>query len=78
MGVQIAQSLPLVMTTTEVAELLRCSPSTIRRYVFAHELLAIRIGRERRFRAIDVVEFVSTRPNTLRAKKPRQDRPKRA
>ena len=60
------QPLPLVMTTAEVAKLLRCSPKTVERYVFIHELAAIRIGRERRFRAEDVLEFVATRPTTAR------------
>ena len=60
------QPLPLVMTTEEVAELLRCSPTTVARYVFSHRLVAVQIGRERRFRAEDVLEFVSSRPTTAR------------
>ena len=60
------QPLPAVMTTTEVAALLRCSESTVERYVHAHELDAIQIGRERRFRAEDVLEFVAARPSTRR------------
>lgn len=76
MGVQIAQTLPLVMTTAEVAEVLRCSANSVARYVYAHELLAIRIGRERRFRAVDVIEFVARRPNTIKAPKRRPERPK--
>ena len=59
------------MTTDEVARVLRCSPESVARYVFSHELLAIRIGRERRFRAEDVLEFVAARPLTIRgAKRP--------
>lgn len=61
------QPLPPVMTTAEVADLLRCSAKTVERYVHAHELLAIQIGRERRFRADDVLEFISTRPSTRRS-----------
>ena len=53
--------LPLVMTTEEVAALLRCNPETVERYVFGHQLAAIRIGRERRFRADDVLDFVNSR-----------------
>ena len=71
------QPIPLVMTTTEVAELLRCSTTTVERYVHAHQLMAVRIGRERRFRAADVLEFVATRANTSRAKNRPQNRPKR-
>ena len=55
------QPLPPIMTTSEVAELLRCPADTVERYVHAHELVAIQIGRERRFRAEDVLEFVATR-----------------
>ena len=58
--------LPLIMTTDEVAALLRCPPATIKRYVFSHQLAAIRIGRERRFRADDVLDFVNSRPTTAR------------
>ena len=60
------QLLPPVMTTEEVAQMLRCSQATVERYVFNHELAAIQIGRERRFRAEDVLEFVATRPTTHR------------
>ena len=55
------QPLPLAMTTQEVAEVLRCSTATVERYVCAHQLVAITIGRERRFRADDVLEFVAAR-----------------
>lgn len=78
MSEQIIQPLPAVMTTEEVAAILRCSTTTVDRYVFAHELAAIRIGRERRFRAEDVLDFVSRRPTTARTEKRRQNAPKRA
>jgi excisionase family DNA binding protein len=55
------------MTTDEVAALLRCEPATVRRYVHNHELVAIQIGRERRFRAEDVLEFIATRHATHRS-----------
>jgi excisionase family DNA binding protein len=58
------QPLPLVMTIQEVAEVLRCSEATIERYVHSHELAAIKIGRERRFRADDVLDFVASKPAT--------------
>lgn len=60
------QLLPPVMTTTEVAALLRCPETTVERYVHSHELDAILIGRERRFRADDVLEFIAGRPTTRR------------
>lgn len=60
------QPLPLVMTTEEVAAVLRCSVETVQRYVHAHELPAIHIGRERRFRADDVLDFIAARPPTAR------------
>lgn len=58
------QPLPVVMNTEEVATLLRCSVATVERYVHRHELTAIRIGRERRFRAEDVLDFITARPTT--------------
>jgi excisionase family DNA binding protein len=58
------QPLPVVMTTSEVASILRCSEQTVERYVHRHLLDAIRIGRERRFRARDVLEFIDTQPAT--------------
>ncbi len=58
------QPLPVVMTLQEVAELLRTSPGTVERYVFSHQLGAIKIGRERRFRADDVLDFIAARPTT--------------
>lgn len=70
--------LPLVMTTDEVAELLRCSTNSVERYVFGHQLAAVRIGRERRFRAEDVLEFVASRPLTVRCGKRFLRREKRA
>ncbi len=75
MNSSITKPLPLIMTTAEVAELLRCSVTTIERYVFAHQLVAVRIGRERRFRADDVVEFVASRPSNIRTPIRRQRRP---
>lgn len=62
------QPLPPIMTTTEVAELLRCPADTVERYAHNHELVAIQIGRERRFRADDVLEFIATRPTNTRGK----------
>ena len=65
------QPLPLVMTTEEVAEILRCSAQTVARYVFSHRLAAVQIGRERRFRAEDVLDFIASRPITARCGKRR-------
>lgn len=60
------QSLPIVMTTSEVGEILRCPVSTVERYVHVHELQAIQIGKERRFRADDVLDFIAARPSTVK------------
>ena len=43
--------------------------SSVERYVFSHQLVAIHIGRERRFRGQDVLEFVASRPITVRCSK---------
>ncbi len=72
------QPLPPVMTTDEVAQLLRCPPESVARYVFSHQLGAIRIGRERRFRAEDVLEFVASRPLTARSAKRHLKRARRS
>ena len=66
MSLPAIQPLPPVMTTKEVAELLRCSESTIEGYVHRHELTAIQIGRDRRFRVDDVLDFVAARPSTAK------------
>lgn len=67
------QPLPLIMTTDEVATVLRCPSASVERYVFSHQLMAIRIGRERRFRAEDVLEFIAARPNTARNARQRRN-----
>ena len=67
----VIQPLPVVMTTAEVAEVLRCPKETVERYVHGRELVAIHVGRERRFRAQDVLDFVATRRSTAnRRRKP--------
>ncbi len=60
------QPLPLIMTTEEVAAVLRCSVETVQRYVHAHELAATQIGRQRRFRADDLLDFVASRATSAR------------
>ena len=69
MSIAPIRPLPPILTTKEVAVVLRCSPETVERYVHAHELVAIQIGRERRFRADDVLEFIAKRPTTTRGTK---------
>ncbi len=71
MSQPLIQPLPIVMTTDEVAAILRCSPDTVRRYVFSHRLAAIRIGRQRRFRADDVADFIAACPVTAQCDKRR-------
>lgn len=63
------QAIPLVMDTAEVAALLRCDAKTIERYVHEHKLRAIQIGRERRFRGDDVIDFIQARPTTTRGQR---------
>ena len=60
------QPIPLVMDTGEVAALLRCDPKTVEGYVHNHDLVAIQIGRERRFRADDLIDFIAARPSAAR------------
>ena len=60
------QSLPPVLTTEEAAAVLRCEPSTVERYVHRHELQAIQIGRKRRIRGNDLLQFINDRPATTR------------
>ena len=67
--------LPPVMTTDEVAAVLRCSAASVARYVFSHQLMAIRIGRERRFRAEDMLEFIAARPSTTGSARNRRKLP---
>ena len=74
MTTQPIQSLPPIMTTEEVGAVLRCSVETVRRYVHAHLLMAVQIGRERRFRAEDVLEFIAARPSTTRSARNRRKR----
>lgn len=60
------QPIPLILTDQEVADILKCSVTTVQRYVHEHKLTAIRIGRERRYRAADVMEFIDRQPSTAR------------
>ena len=63
------QPIPPVLTTEEAAVVLRCSPETLARYVFRRELVAIQIGRERRIRAEDLLEFIATRRSSCESRK---------
>lgn len=69
MSVAPIQPLPPILTTDEVASVLRCSSRTVERYVHDHKLVAIQIGRERRFRADDVLDFIAARPDNRKAGK---------
>ena len=44
----------------------QCPEGTVKRYVAEHHLTAIQIGKERRFRAEDVLEFIACRPSARR------------
>lgn len=50
-----------LMTTDEVATLLRMKPETVQGWVRDEKLRAIRIGREFRFLRADVDEFMESR-----------------
>jgi DNA binding domain, excisionase family len=63
-----------LMTMPEVAEVLRCSQKTVRRWVRAGRLRAVLTGRCYRFRRQDVMEFVQislTTVTTNRGRGPR-------
>ena len=66
LAVSPIQPIPMVMDTDEVAALLRCTANTVEGYVHNHDLVAIQIGRERRFRADDVLDFIAARPSAAR------------
>ena len=63
------QPVPPVMTTDEVAGILRCEPATVERYVHSHELVAIRIGKHRRIRADDLLDFIASRESSANGKR---------
>ena len=64
MSLPVIQPVPPVLTTDEVAALLRCKPATVANYVHAHELKVIQIGKERRIRGEDLIDFLASRPVT--------------
>lgn len=63
------QPLPPVLTVVEAAKLLRAHPNAVRRYIATHQLMAVRIGRYLRIRSEDLLEFIATRPLTVRTSK---------
>lgn len=69
MYVSPIRPIPAVMTTDQVAKLLHCPPQTVERYVHAHELVAIMIGKERRIRAEDLLEFLASRPASAKSRR---------
>ena len=72
MNQTVIQPLPVVMTTDEVAAVLRCPRTTVERYVHNHELSAIQIGKKRRFRAEDLLDFIAAKPTTNRSERRRR------
>ena len=62
MSLPVIQPVPPVLTTDEAAALLRCKAATIENYVHSHELKAIQIGKERRIRGEDLIDFLAARP----------------
>ena len=63
------QPIPPVMTTDEVAAILRCEPDTVARYVHNHELVAVLIGKERRIRADDLLDFIASRESSTNGRR---------
>ncbi len=66
MSLPAIQPMPAILTTVEAAEVLRCKVGTIEGYIHAHELTAIQIGRERRIRGEDLLDFIASRPGTAK------------
>ena len=50
----------------EAAAVLRCEATVVEGYIHRHQLDAVQIGRERRIRGADLLEFIDTRPTTRR------------
>lgn len=63
------QPLPIIMDTEEVAQVLRCEVSTVERYVHSHDLVAVLIGKERRIRADDLLDFIASRESSANGKR---------
>lgn len=63
------QPIPPVMTTDEVAVILRCGADTVARYVHSHDLVAVLIGKERRIRADDLLDFIASRESSANGKR---------
>ncbi len=58
------QPIPLAMTTEDTAQILRCPVATVERYVHSRDLAAVQMGRERRIRGDDLLDFIATRRPT--------------
>ncbi len=64
MSIPALQSVPVILTTGEAAEVLRCAEGTVVNYIHRHELQAVLIGRERRIRGEDLLDFIADRQPT--------------
>jgi len=62
-------NMPPVLTVDEAAQWLRTSPSAVRRYIATHQLAGVRIGKFVRVTADALLDFVATRPLTVRTSK---------
>jgi excisionase family DNA binding protein len=54
-----------LVTVNQAADLLSCSPAAIRKWIYQRRLPAVKVGRLRRLRVVDLEAFVaggSTRP----------------
>ena len=66
MTTQAIQPIPPILTTKEAAAVLRCKVETVERYVHSHDLIAVQIGKERRIRGDDLLDFIAARTPTCK------------
>jgi len=72
MSLSDLQPLPVILTTEEAAAVLRCEVTTVVGYVDTHDLKAIQIGRERRIRGADLLDFIAGKPLSTKGAKKKQ------
>ena len=73
MSLPALQPLPVILTTEQVAEVLQCDAKTVDGYVENHDLKIIQIGRDRRIRGADLLDFIAGKPlSTKGARKKKQ------
>lgn len=58
------EPIPVVMKVETAARICECEPTTIERYIHNGELDAVHVGKQRRIRGTDLLEFIARRPPT--------------